>query len=261
MNEKMPVLFVGHGSPLTAFEDNPFTRGWSELIKGIKPTSVLCISAHWCTNGMGVTAMTSPRTIHDFYGFPDALYQFHYPASGSPTLAQRVSELLPSHNVVLDQQWGLDHGCWAVMKHLFPHADVPVVQLSIDLQRDAQWHYDIGSALQLLRSEGVLILGSGNIVHNLRRIDFSDENNVFPWAEQFNRHARQCIESHNHQALIDYQHGDESLRQAAMLSVPTPDHYFPLLYVLGASDDHDRIEISLDKIVMGSISMMSIKMG
>ena len=261
MSLRMPAMFVGHGSPMTTLEDNVFTRGWATMTGQLQPKSILCISAHWCTNGTRVTAMSAPRTIHDFYGFPDALYQIHYPAPGDSALAARVKTLLTSIDVVLDEQWGLDHGCWAVLRQMFPQANVPVVQLSMDMRRDGQWHYDVGKALQPLRDEGVLIIGSGNIVHNLRQIDFSDENKVFPWADQFNRHARQCIESRSHQGLIDYQRADESLRQAAMLSVPTPDHYYPLLYVLGASDEHDSIDISLDKIVMGSISMMSVKLG
>lgn len=261
MSDRLPILFVGHGSPLTAFEDNAYTRGWASMIDGIKPDAVLCISAHWCTNGTGVTAMTAPRTIHDFYGFPEHLYQFHYPAPGSSRLAQRVAELLAPLNVVQDEQWGFDHGCWAVMKHLYPEADVPVVQLSIDMNREAQWHYELGRQLSALRDENVLLIGSGNVVHNLQRIRFSDATAAYPWALQFDNHVRRCIESRNHQALLDYQLGDESLRQAALLSIPTPDHYFPLLYVLGASDERDAIHVSLDDVVLGSISMMSVRFG
>jgi 4,5-DOPA dioxygenase extradiol len=261
MTTRLPVLFIGHGSPLTAFEDNHFTHGWAAMVNDIKPSAALCISAHWCTHGTGLTAMALPRTIHDFGGFPDVLYEFQYPAPGDPQLAQHVSELLSPLNVVLDQQWGLDHGCWAVMKHLFPLVDVPVVQLSIDMNRDAQWHYDLGKKLAVLRDEGVLIIGSGNVVHNLRQLDFSDSGKVFPWAQQFNDHVRKSIELRNHQAVIHYQQGDEALKRAALLSVPTPDHYFPLLYVLGASDHGDAIEIVLDDIVLGSIAMMSIKLG
>jgi 4,5-DOPA dioxygenase extradiol len=164
-------------------------------------------------------------------------------------------------SVVLDQQWGLDHGCWAVMKHLFPQADVPVVQLSIDMNRDAQWHYDLGKQLTALRDEGILIVGSGNVVHNLGQLDFSDSGQVFPWAKLFNDHVRQCIATCNHQSLIQYQQGDEVLRRAAMTSVPTPDHYYPLLYVLGASNGNNLVEILLDEIVLGSIAMLSVKLG
>lgn len=261
MNNRLPVLFVGHGSPLTAFEDNHYTRSWASLLDDIKPSAVLCVSAHWYISGTAVTTMTAPRTIHDFYGFPQHLYQFQYPAPGSPPLAQRVTELLAPLQVVKDQQWGLDHGCWTVMKHLYPQADVPVVQLSIDMNRDARWHYNIGKQLAALREENVLVIGSGNVVHNLRRIQFSDDAPAYPWAEQFNQHVRESIESRNHDALIDYQSGDDSLSRAAMLSIPTPDHYFPLLYVLGASDEKDAIHVSLDDIVLGSISMMSVKLG
>jgi len=258
---RLPVMFIGHGSPLTAFEDNQFTRGWTALVKDIKPRAVLCISAHWCTHGTGVTAMTAPRTIHDFGGFPDALYQFQYPAPGDPQLAQQVVELLSPLNVVPDHQWGLDHGCWAVMKHLFPMADVPVVQLSIDMNHNSQWHYNLGKQLAPLRHEDILIIGSGNVVHNLGQLDFSDSGKIFPWAKLFNDHIRRAIESRNYQQVIDYQQGDEALRQAALLSVPTADHYFPLLYVLGASDGNDVINVVLDDIVLGSIAMMSVKLG
>jgi len=261
MTTRLPVMFVGHGSPMVTLEDNEFTRGWRAMVNALKPKAVLCVSAHWCTNGTGVTAMAAPRTIHDFYGFPDALFQIQYNAPGDPVLAQRIKSLLSAVDVVLDEQWGLDHGCWAVLRHMFPQADVPVLQLSIDMRRDAQWHYDLGRALTPLRDEGVLIVGSGDVVHNLRQIDFGNENAIFPWADQFNKHARHCIESRNHQPLIKYQQGDASIVQAARLSIPTPDHYYPLLYVLGASDETDPVAISLDKVVMGSISMMSVKLG
>lgn len=261
MNDRLPVLFVGHGSPITAFEDNHYTRGWTSLVNGIKPSAVLCISAHWYTSSTAITVMTTPRTIHDFYGFPAHLYQFNYPAPGDPELAHRVQQLLSPMHVVQDQQWGLDHGCWAVMKHLYPRADVPVVQLSIDMNRDARWHYNVGRQLAALREENILLIGSGNVVHNLRQIQFSDDAPAYPWAEQFNQHVRESIKSQNHHPLIDYQSGDDSLRRAAMLSIPTPDHYFPLLYALGASDEKDAIHVSLDDIVMGSLSMMSVKLG
>ena len=261
MTTRMPVLFIGHGSPLTAFEDNQFTRGWTRLVSGLQPRAVLCISAHWYIRGSAVTAMPHPRTIHDFYGFPDALYQFHYPAPGDPQLAQRVSELLPSTNILHDQQWGFDHGCWAVMKHLVPQANLPVVQLSIDGTHEPQWHYDVGRQLAALRDEGVLIIGSGNVVHNLQRIRFTDGAEAFPWATLFDQHVYRCIESFQHQPLIDYQQADEALHQAAMLSVPTPEHYLPLLYALGASNSQDSIQIVLDEVVLGSVSMLSVKFG
>jgi len=261
MTSRLPVMFIGHGSPMATLDDNEFTRGWADMAKNLKPDAVLCISAHWCTSGTGVTAMTSPRTIHDFYGFPEALYQIQYSAPGNALLAQRVKSILSPVDVVLDEQWGLDHGSWAVLRHMFPEANVPVLQLSIDMNRDAQWHYDTGTALKRLRDEGVLIVGSGNVVHNLRQIDFSDEDRIYPWADQFNKHARHCIESRDHKALINYQQGDTALRQAATLSIPTPDHYYPLLYVLGASDMNDVVDMSLDKVVMGSISMMCVKLG
>lgn len=261
MSTRMPVIFAGHGSPMTAFEDNHYTRGWAALVNGLKPKAVLCISAHWCTNGTGVTAMPSPRTIHDFGGFPDALYKFQYPAPGGPALAQQVSDLLSAYHVALDQQWGFDHGCWAVLKHMYPHADVPVVQLSLDVRRDARTHYQMGAALKSLRDDGVLILGSGNVVHNLRQIDFANPERAYPWAVQFNNHVQHCIETRNHDAVIDYEEAEESLRVAAIHAVPTPDHYWPLLYVLGASDENDEITISLNEVVMGSISMMSVKLG
>ena len=255
---RMPVMFIGHGSPLTAFEDNHFTHGWAALANAIpKPRAVLCISAHWYTRGSAVTAMLQPRTIHDFHGFPDALYQFHYPAPGDPLLVQRVSDLLSPVAVNQDQQWGFDHGAWAVLKHMYPCADVPIIQLSIDGTRDAQWHYDLGKRLAPLRDEGVLILGSGNVVHNLQLLHFAEPTAALPWAQQFNQYVRASLEAHDYHALVNYQ----QQRESAALSVPTSEHYDPLLYVLGASAATEPVSIVLDEIVLGSISMLSVKIG
>lgn len=255
---RLPTLFIGHGSPLTAFEDNHYTRGWATLAASIpKPRAILCVSAHWYTRGTAVTAMAQPRTVHDFYGFPDALYQYHYRAPGDPALAQRVAELLAPLEVIQDQQWGFDHGSWTVLKHMYPNADVPVVQLSIDGTRDAAWHYALGQQLRPLRDAGVLLMGTGNVVHNLRYLQRTDNAAAYPWAVKFNRQVRQSIEQRDHEALIHY----ERFGEAAALSVPTPDHYLPLLYVLGASTADDAIAIPLDDVSIGSISMLSVCCG
>ncbi len=254
---RLPTLFIGHGSPLTAFEDNRYTRGWAALAAAIpKPRAILCVSAHWYTRGTAITAMAQPRTIHDFHGFPDHLYQYHYRAPGDPALAQRVVDLLAPLEVIQDQQWGLDHGSWTVLKHMYPDADVPVLQLSIDGTRDPLWHYELGQKLQRLRDEGVLLMGSGNVVHNLRRLQMGSDA-AYPWAVTFNQHVLRGIEQRDHDALIHY----ERLGEAARLSVPTAEHYLPLLYVLGASADDEPVQTLLGDVTMGSISMLSVCSG
>jgi 4,5-DOPA dioxygenase extradiol len=254
---RMPTLFIGHGSPLTAFEDNRYTRGWAALAAAIpKPRAILCISAHWYTRGTAVTAMTQPRTVHDFSGFPDALYQYHYRAPGDPALAQQVAELLAPLEVIQDQQWGLDHGSWTVLKHMYPQADIPVLQLSIDATRDPQWHYEQGRKLQPLRDMGVLVMGAGNVVHNLRLMQRSEQA-AHPWAVTFDRQVRQGIEQRDHDALIHY----ERFGEGARLSVPTAEHYLPLLYVLGAGTADEPVRVLLDGVTMGSISMLSVCAG
>lgn len=255
---RLPALFIGHGSPLTAFEDNKYTRGWAALADEMPtPRAILCISAHWYTRGTAVTAMPQPRTIHDFHGFPKELYEYFYTAPGDPALAHHIAELLAPTEVMLDQQWGLDHGCWTVLKHMYPQANVPVLQLSIDGAREADAHYQMGKQLAPLRDEGVLILGAGNVVHNLRYLQRAEAASTFPWAETFNREVRESIEKRDFDALVHYQR----FGQSAAMSVPTPDHYLPLLYTLGASYADEPIQVLLDDIAAASISMMSVKAG
>lgn len=249
---RLPTRFIGHGSPLTAFDDNQFTRSWAAMgATTPKPSAILCISAHWYTNGTGITASAQPRTVHDFYGFPDELYQYHYRAPGDPALAEHIAKMLRPVEVVMDQQWGFDHGSFTVLKHMYPQADIPVLQLSMDGHQDTAWHFDMGKRLKPLREQGVLILGSGNIVHNMRRTDRDSPQS--PGA-QFNREVRECLERRDFDALIHYQRFGESAR----FSVPTPDHYLPLLYVLGASDERDAIEMNLDELPVPGSGMLSV---
>lgn len=256
----MPVLFIGHGSPMNGIEVNEFSLGWAQMAKEIpEPAAVLVISAHWLTEGTMVTAMESPRTIHDFGGFPEALYKVQYKAPGNPVLAKETVSLIHISKASLDHEWGLDHGAWSVVKHMYPNANVPVLQLSIDYTQEAQYHYDLAKELYSLRSKGVLIIGSGNMVHNLRMIAW-DKMNVpgygFDWALQINDQFKQLIRSGDTKPLILYQNFKES-----KLAIPTPEHYLPLLYSLGLKTDKDSISIFNDKAVAGSITMTSIKFG
>ena len=253
---RMPVLFIGHGSPMNAIEDNEFSRAWLAAGKALPhPKAILCISAHWESEGTQVTAMEKPKTIYDFYGFPPELYASSYPAPGSPELASRVRDLVKPISVRLDQAWGLDHGTWSVLTRLFPAADVPVVQLSLDVNKNPQQHYDLGRQLHSLRDEGVLILGSGNLVHNLRMLNWDDT--AINWAVEFDANVRQWILDHNHEPIIQYQ----KQGQTAALAINSAEHYKPLLYVLGASDPEEPIQFFAEKITMGSISMRSIQIG
>lgn len=256
MDQKMPVLFVGHGSPMNAIEDNEFSRGWRTLGRQLpKPRAILCISAHWETKGTFVTAMEKPRTIHDFGGFPQALFDVRYPAPGSPQVANEITSLITKTAVQHDtHEWGLDHGCWSIIRPMFPGADIPVIQMSLDHTKPPQWHYELAKELAELRKKGVLIVGSGNIVHNLGRIDWSNPNGIFDWAQEFNTKVKSAISINDHKPLIDY----TSLGKAAALSIPTPDHYLPLLYVLGLKEQKDEVSFFNDKTVMGSISMTSL---
>lgn len=258
-SERMPVLFIGHGSPMNAVEDNEFVRGFRSMAKTLpKSRAILCISAHWFVRGSRITAMERPRTIHDFYGFPEELYQLEYPAMGDPVLARKTSEILKPAKVDLDEQWGLDHGTWSVLRHMFPDADIPVLQLSIDYTKPAEYHFDLASRLKALRDRGVLIMGSGNIVHNLRLVDFRNmerDNYGFDWAIE----ARELINKHildgNYKPLLDYQ----SLGKSVQLGVPTPDHYLPLIYTLGLQQKGEKVELFNDKLQAGSLSMTSLK--
>lgn len=254
----MPVLFLGHGSPMNAIELNEFSRGWQHVGKSIPiPSAILCISAHWETKGTFVTAVEKPRTIHDFGGFPQALFDVQYPASGSPELAMETKLLLKTTEVGLDETWGLDHGAWSVIKHLYPNADIPVIQLSLDYSKPPQYHYELASELAALRNKGVLIIGSGNMVHNLRTIDWKKPDTGFDWAIETDAKMREWISDGNHQALIDYKKGGRAFEQ----SIPTPEHYLPLLYTLGLQSKYEEISFFNTKTIMGSISMTSVRIG
>lgn len=256
----MPVLFVGHGSPMNAIEENEFVQGFRTIAKQLPmPLAILCISAHWETKGTWITAMEKPRTIHDFGGFPKQLYQVQYPASGSPLLAQQTRELIKSTTAGLDMSWGFDHGAWAVIKHLYPHADVPVIEMSLDFRKDAQYHYNLAKELYALRSKGVLIIGSGNIVHNLGRVEWSklNQNFAYDWATEANEKIKGFVKNKNHQALINY----SAQGQAFQLAIPSPEHYLPLLYALALQDKNDTVTIFNDKPLAGSLSMTAFKFG
>ena len=257
-DDRMPVLFVGHGSPMNAITDTPFSRAWTEVgVKLARPSAILCVSAHWQTRGVMVTAMERPRTIHDFYGFPEALHSKLYPAPGSPALARNTAELVRKAPVALDEAWGLDHGTWSVLARMFPRADIPVVQLSLDATGNPAWHYDLARQLKPLREHGVLIMGSGNIVHNLRRISRQYPDTGFDWAIEFDARIKGLIDTGDHQAIIDY----PRLGRAAQLSVPTNEHYLPLLYALAVKDEQEPIVYFNDATTMGSISMRSLSIG
>ncbi len=252
----MPVLFVGHGSPTNAIEDNEFSRAWAAMGKALpRPSAILCISAHWETVGTRVTAMGSPRTIHDFHGFPRSLFDMQYPAPGDPGLARRIREITATADVRPDLDWGLDHGTWSLLSKMFPDAGIPVVQLSLDRTREPRFHYGLGKELRTLRNEGVLILGSGNIVHNLRAVVWEDT--AHDWALEFDETAKRLILAGDHAALIDY----PNLGSAARLSVPTNEHYLPLLYALGAQSMGEKLQFFADRVTLGSMSMRSIRIG
>jgi 4,5-DOPA dioxygenase extradiol len=252
----MPALFVGHGSPMNAIESNEFSRAWIDVGKTLPPPrAILCISAHWQTSSPMVTAMKKPRTIHDFGGFPRDLFEYQYPAPGSPELAELLSKTVGKPHVSLDQTWGLDHGAWSVLCRMFPNADVPVIQLSLDETQPPAFHYALGQELRPLRQRGVLILGSGNIVHNLRMAFFQDE--AYDWALEFDQLAKKLIETGDHAALVNY----EGLGRAASLAIPTNEHYLPLLYVLAVQGLGEAPRFFADRVTMGSMSMRSLIIG
>jgi 4,5-DOPA dioxygenase extradiol len=250
---RMPAVFFGHGNPMNALEENAYTRTWREIGRTIpKPKAIVCVSAHWYLPATLVTTMQQPRTIHDFGGFPRELYQVEYPAPGDPQLASRLMKLVSAGE---DHQWGLDHGTWSVLCHVFPDADVPVVQLSIDETQPPRFHYDLGTRLAPLRDEGILIAGSGNLVHNLHAYAWGRHPaEPFDWAVRFETQARDMLVSGNDEPLIDY----ESLGRDAVLSAPTPDHYLPLLYVMGARHPDDRVTFPVEGIDGGSVSMLTV---
>ncbi len=255
---RMPVVFFGHGSPTNALEDNRATRGWQQIAKSIpKPKAVLCISAHWCTRGTAITAMSSPRTIHDFgRSLPAPLFDCQYPAAGSPELAARTVELLAPTIATLDQTWGLDHGTWSVMSKAWPDATVPAIQLSLDTAQADRTHFDIGRRLIPLRDEGILIAGSGNIVHNLDIMEWNEEAEPYDWAVRFNDYIKDCVATNDMERLFAY----PELGDDARLAVPSPDHFWPLLYALGARDD-DPVQYSTDFIQYKSLAMTSMVFG
>ena len=257
--ELMPVLFVGHGSPMNAIEENTFTKEWHKLRFLIpKPKAILCISAHWLTNGTFLTAMERPKTIHDFYGFPKELEQVQYPAAGSPDLASLVVDSFPDRQIGKDEaEWGLDHGSWSILKHIYPDADIPVVELSIDYAKDTQWHYDFAKEMAVLRRRGVLIIGSGNMVHNLRMMDWRRPHEGYDWAMEANEEFMQLIKDSNMSSLIKYQQLNASVQYA----VPTPEHYIPMLYALAMKEPNEKIDFFNTQTVMGSISMTSFILG
>lgn len=259
LTEKMPVLFLGHGSPMNAIEENEFVKGFREIAKTIPtPNAILCVSAHWFTNGTKVTAMEMPKTIHDFGGFPQALFDVQYPVMGSPALARETKSLLSPTVVELDDKWGLDHGAWSVIKHLYPKANIPVIQLSIDYTKPAQYHYGLAKKLTNLRNRGILIIGSGNIIHNLRMIDFANvhkDDYGYDWAIEARAKINNYLTDGNYQPLIDYH--KQSI--AFQLAIPTPDHYLPLIYSLGLQEKGETINLFNDKLLAGSLSMTSLK--
>lgn len=256
--EAMPLLFLGHGSPMNAIDENEFTKGFRDISTRFeKPKAILCISAHWETRGTFVTAMEQPPTIHDFGGFPKALFDVQYPAPGSPELAEMTKELIQSTEVGLTEKWGLDHGAWSVIKHLYPDADVPVIEMSIDYSKGPEFHYQLGKELAALRRKGVLIIGSGNLVHNLRMVAWDKLETpgfAFDWAQEARSKMNTWITEGDHQPLISYQKQGKAFE----LAIPTPDHFLPLLYVLGLKEAKDEISLFNDKAVGGSLTMTSV---
>jgi 4,5-DOPA dioxygenase extradiol len=257
----MPVLFLGHGSPMNAIEENEFVAGFRQTGKSIpRPSAILCISAHWETQGTFVTAMANPRTIHDFGGFPKALFDVQYPAKGSPALAKETQGLIHHTSVGLDEQWGLDHGAWSVIKHLYPAADVPVIQLSLDYRQNPRWHYDLARQLETLRRKGVLIIGSGNMVHNLGMVAWDrlhETGFAFDWAQEASDKMKAWIRSGDHSSLINFR----SQGRAFDLAIPTPEHYLPLLYCLALQGKGDELRLFNDKAIAGALTMTSVRIG
>jgi len=256
---RMPVIFFGHGNPMNALSHNPYSEGWRQVGKTIpRPRAVLAISAHWYVQGTAVTAMERPRTIHDFGGFPRELFEVQYPAPGDPKLAIQIRELLKPINVKLDHSWGVDHGTWSVLTHAFPEADVPIVQISIDKMKPPAFHYEVGKRLAPLRDEQVLIIGSGNLVHNLHAYAWGRHTiEPFDWAMRFEKQVRNLLSSAEDGPLINY----EKLGPEAALSVPTPDHYLPLLYVIALRKEGEPLTFPVEGIDGGSVSMLTIQIG
>jgi 4,5-DOPA dioxygenase extradiol len=255
----MPALFIGHGSPMNGIENNEFSMQWAEMGRNIPlPSAVLVVSAHWFTRGTRVTAMDFPQTIHDFGGFPKELFDVEYPAAGSLALAAETAGLIKSTGVHLDHDWGLDHGAWTVLKHMFPLANVPALQLSLDYTKSPAEHYELAAELYQLRKKGVLIIGSGNMVHNLRMVNWDMMNGGgYDWALEINDKLKELILNNHHLPLLSYQ----GLGRSAMLAIPTVEHYLPLLYTLGLKGNQDEVSIFNDKAIGGSLTMTSVKIG
>jgi len=258
-SKKMPALFIGHGSPMNAIENNDFTKTLNKLGQNIaKPKAILCISAHWTTKGTFVDISPNPKMIYDMYGFPKELYEVDYPTKGAPNIASEVTKLITSTKVEKSLDWGLDHGTWSVLKHIYPKADVPTFQLSIDYNQPMQYHYDLAKQLKALRKKGVLIVGSGNITHNLSIVDLHDINaKPRDWTLEFDLKIKKFIDDRNHQAIIDYQ----KIGSSSKLAVPEPSHYIPLIYTLALQDDKDAIDYFYDKFHYGTLSMRCVKIG
>ncbi len=261
MPAPFPTLFIGHGNPMNALEDNLNSQAWRALGADLpRPRAILMISAHWVTAGVAVTAMPRPETIHDFYGFPHKLAEFQYPAPGDPELARRVASLLAPTAVTLDKEWGLDHGSWSVLTHLYPKAEIPVVQLSLNGREDANWHLELAQRLRPLRDEGVLIVGSGNVVHNLRRMNWGQPDATYDWAVRFNNEVKRALQAGTLGALASWAFPDATMADA-QLAVPTPEHYLPLLYIAALGDADEPLELFNDRFEYGAIGMLGVKVG
>jgi 4,5-DOPA dioxygenase extradiol len=255
---KMPVIFAGHGSPMNAIEMNEFSKGWQTMVHNLpEPTAILCISAHWETRGIFVTAMEQPKTIHDFYGFPQPLFDVQYPAPGSPALANETIKAVTTDSIEKDLSWGLDHGCWSILNHMYPNANIPVVQLSLNQLQDPLWHYQFAKELGALRQKGVLIIGSGNMVHNLGVMNWKTPDTGYDWATEANEIFKTLIADNDHLSLATYKNLGAAVRQ----SIPTPEHYLPLLYTLGLKTEDEKLQFFNDKTIFGSISMTSLLIG
>jgi len=259
MKTSMPTIFIGHGNPMTTLSRNAYTEAWAEIGKKLpRPKAVLAISAHWYVEGSAVTVSTAPRTIHDFGGFPEELHEIQYPAPGMPELSRQIKTMLSPTPVDLDDNWGLDHGTWTVLRHIFPKADIPVVQLSIDNTKPSVFHYELGKRLTSLRDEGVLVVGSGNLVHNLRAYAWgNDKAKPFDWAVRFESKMRNFMLEGKHESVVAY----EALGDDAMLAVPSPDHFLPLLYVLGLRKENERVSFPVEGFDGGSMSMLAVQIG
>lgn len=247
----MPTIFFGHGSPMNAIEDNKYTKSWAEIVKTFpKPKAIIAISAHWETNGVRITGNENQKTIHDFYGFPKELYDIHYNAKGNLELAEKITKLIP--DVKLDDSWGLDHGVWSILKHIYPNADIPVIQISIDKNKTPKEHYELAKKLNSLRNEEILIIGSGNIVHNLRMIKWNGNQNPYSWAIDFSSEIKSAILNNDIEKILNYQN-----TKGAKESVPTPEHFIPLIYILGLKNENEKVSFFEEGFEMGSLSMDS----